>query len=489
MIKQRIIITLAAIFAVLFMWAIPATAAEMQLHDGDIDVYFDGSDDPDNPLVVTVMDELCRVVTTEDMPNEEILVYGHVKLVGLTGNETLHNGDPALNLITVTEGSSLTIENLRLTADTTSAIIANESYATLNLEKGAVLEGSESQSYGGGIRNQDDAVVNINGGIIRDCYALYFGGGIYNSGTVIMNSGMIANCYSDGYHVIDDEIFGGQGGGISNTGTVIINGGSIVNCSAGTVGGGICTFSYGDTHTEVTINGGAIYGCSAPQSGGGFFNGANCTFNFHGGVIYNNSAPEGPNVMSQANSTLNATGGMVTVPMDYTSYGDGDLDTAHGIVYGLISDSDVGLTVTDYDTLESIEIASETRMLMANRNHTLLTSIAGNVYTVVYDNGMWRLDSLFKPDKPLMYYNNIKDSVSICVTDIGLYTLIFATFDKNGNFEDFKTQTMPFLENTHGRTVELYNINFDTDSSDTLKIMLWNSVDGVKPVCAAAIKQ
>ena len=442
MIKQRIIIILAALSAVLILYTMPAMAESMELHDGDIDVYFDGTDDPDNPLIVTVM-----------------------------------------------EGATLTIENLHITADTTSAIIANESFATLNLEKGAVLEGSESSSYGGGIRNQDDATVNINGGIIRDCYAQYWGGGIYNAGTVIMNSGMIANCYSDGYHVIDDEIFGGQGGGISNTGTVIINGGSIVNCSAGVVGGGICSFSYGGMQTEITINGGAIYGCSATQSGGGFYNGTNCTLNFNGGVIYNNNAPEGPNVMSQINSTLNVTGGMFTVPINYSSYGDGDLDTTHGIVYGLISDSDVGLTVTDYDTKESVEIASETRMLMANRNHTLITTIGGAIYTVVYDNGAWRIDSLFTPSESSLYYNNIKDSVSVFVTDTGMYTLIFAAFDKDGNFEGFKTQTMPFLENIHGRTVELYNINFDTDSSDTLKIMLWDNTSGMKPVCAATMKQ
>ena len=239
MIKQRIITILAVLSAVFILCAVPAMAEVTEIHDGDIDLYLDGSNDPNNPLVVTVMDELTRVVTTDEKPNEEILVYGHVKLVGLTGNERLHNGDPALNLITVTEGSSLTIENLYITADTTSAIIVNESGATLNLEKGSVLADSESKSYGGAIRNQEDATVNINGGTITNCYAQYFGGGIYNSGTVNMNSGVISDCYSDGYVVVENEIFGGQGGGISNTGIVNINGGLITNCRAGVAGGGI----------------------------------------------------------------------------------------------------------------------------------------------------------------------------------------------------------------------------------------------------------
>lgn len=487
--KRKIILMLAAISAFMLLGAVPAMAEITEIYDGDRDIYLDGSNDPNNPLVVTVMDEFCRVVTTENEPNEEIVVYGHVKLVGLTGNERLHNGDPALNLITVTEGASLTIENLYITADTTSAIIVNESYATLNLERGAVLADSESSSYGGGIRNLDDGIVNINGGVITNCYAKFFGGGIYNSGTVNLNSGTISNCYSDGYVVAENEIFGGQGGGISNTGIVNINGGSIVDCSAGVVGGGICSFDYGDVYTEVNFNGGIISGCSAAESGGGFFNGRNCTLNFNGGSIYNNIAPEGPNMMSQIDSTLNIAGGMFTTPMDYSSYGDGNLAAERGMAYGKISDSDVGLTITDYDTSESIIIASDTKRLLANRLHTLITTIGGAIYTVVYEDGAWKIDRTFNPSEPSLYYNSLRDSVSVFVTDTGMYTLIFASFDRNGIMEGVKTQLMPFLDGTHGRTVDLKNINLDTDSSDTVKIMLWDNLKGMVPVCAATIKQ
>ncbi len=494
MVKQRFAAAILLLFAVIIGTAVCAHAEEYaEIHDGDYDVYIQGSEDPDNPLIVKVMDLNCGVRTTvnDPEPTAEMEIAGHVKLVGLTGKEILYNADDAVNLIVLDDDSSLTIENLTITANTRDAIIDNGDYSTINLERGAVLSGSASTSYGGGLRNGATGTVNINGGIIKDCSARFFGGGVHNSGILNLNSGMIINCVCTGYYIDDRFIYGGTGGGISNTGTVNINGGMIIDCDADKSGGGFYNFSANNVYGSININGGVITGCDAAESGGGFYNTTGCTVTIRGGSIYNNTAPESPNIISDSGSMLKLYGGMLTAPTDATSlYPENAFASSGGIAFGRIADSSVGITVTDFDTNESVEIADATHMLMANRNHTLITTIGGHIYQLKYEDGVWVRLGLYQPTEDALYYNAISDRISVFAAEDGDYdyTLIFAAFNEDGSFESYKTQIVPFPHGAGGQTIDLKYINMDTDNYDTIKIMMWKNITGETPVCKAVLK-
>ena len=85
----------------------------------------------------------------------------------------------------------------------------------------------------------------------------YYGGGIYNEGTFIMNGGTIKDC-----KLPDDKYELSHGGGVHNSGNFIMNGGSIDTCSA-KFGGGVCS----DEGT-FTMNGGVIKNCSTATGSG-----------------------------------------------------------------------------------------------------------------------------------------------------------------------------------------------------------------------------
>ena len=164
-------------------------------------------------------------------------------------------------------------------------------YGTFTMT-GGIISGNNANNYGGGVYVNGEFTMNngtisggtgaygggvyvdkgafmMNGGTISDCTAKYGGGGIYNVGTLTIESGTkISGCES-----------GTWGGGIYNggTGTAVINGCTIESCkakgdSSNVGGGGI--FSAG----TLTVTGGTIYKCSAESKGGGLFlNGSQCT--------------------------------------------------------------------------------------------------------------------------------------------------------------------------------------------------------------------
>jgi hypothetical protein len=151
---------------------------------------------------------------------------------------------------------------------------------TLNLNSGTSI--AQNSAYdGGGIYNQGGAgsiaLVNLNGCSIEDNRAEQLGAGIYSAGNTL-------NMYSS--TTISGNTAGNNGGGIYLAPSYYVMnmyGGNIFGNHATSSGGGI--FSYGG---NVYLNGGNIYSNTA-MNGAGFVNGGGWT-TLDGTKIYDNTA-------------------------------------------------------------------------------------------------------------------------------------------------------------------------------------------------------
>gem|GEM_PF-2461315 len=162
---------------------------------------------------------------------------------------------------------------------------------TLNLEN-IILDGA---STGGGIviGSGVNAFLNANA-VVQNCRAGQ-GGGIYNSGSLTLNSGSkISGCQSTFSGT------GGSGAGIYSTGPVTLNDGCLVagNTANGGKGGGLAMCL---SNAVLTMNGGEISGntvtsYSTDFMGGGVVVYGGAIFNMHGGKINGNTADIGAGV-------------------------------------------------------------------------------------------------------------------------------------------------------------------------------------------------
>ncbi len=105
-------------------------------------------------------------------------------------------------------------------------------------------------------------------------------------GTLILESGSIVNCKTDGDGGAVDVSNTGVGETPVKYGKFVMNGGAIMDCKAGDDGGAVdigsgCTF---------IMNGGTIGSCGADDDGGAVFIKQSGTFELNGGVIQNCSA-------------------------------------------------------------------------------------------------------------------------------------------------------------------------------------------------------
>lgn len=194
-------------------------------------------------------------------------------------------------------------------------------------------------------------------GMISGAFAtLNIGGGIYNQGNLIINSGTICNNKSNG----------GGGGGVLSWGNLIINGGTICNNFGGfevagsgggvaakfnieinggivrdniSLGGGSGLYFSSDTHavinggevlrnrtigsggggavstsTDMTLDiyGGKFYGNSTKNVGGGIYISTNSVLNIYGGEISDNQAKESGGGIFTTNSTVNIYDAKIT---------------------------------------------------------------------------------------------------------------------------------------------------------------------------------
>jgi len=209
---------------------------------------------------------------------ENIKIDKSLVLNGLSGaSNTIIDGQQ--------KGSVLTIGSNKPNIDTTLT--------------GLTIQNGKAQS-GGGIQNYGR--LTTTDCIISGNLATLQGGGIYNEGTLNLNSGTsIAN------NVADNNAFAGGGGIYSYFGTVNINGGaSITNNKAthvttdnlnGQFVGGFAGGIYSD-HSTVTMNGGTVSGNTASFCTGGIYNDEGSILTINDGVISGNSAIRGGGIFS-----------------------------------------------------------------------------------------------------------------------------------------------------------------------------------------------
>ncbi len=193
------------------------------------------------------------MVLTEDLTITETLQITGDTTIDLNGHTLTYAGKVPGSVIHVNTGATLTLNDSSTTK-------------TGTITGGTGLEVVEEYSsvtytyyYGGGVYNEGTFI--MNGGTIKGCelpcdvsYVESFGGGVYNVGTFTMNGGSIDTCSA------------GYGGGVSNKSNFIMNGGSIDTCSATAGGGGVGNYG------TFTMNGGTIQKCDANYEGYGVMN-------------------------------------------------------------------------------------------------------------------------------------------------------------------------------------------------------------------------
>jgi len=151
--------------------------------------------------------------------------------IRLTGNLTADISDTSL---VIPEGKSLVLDLAGFSLDRGLKALDTDQGSVIRVSSGAMLT----------IRDSGE-----NRGIITGGYALN-GGGIYNSGTLVLEGGSVTGNTCEGL-----------GGGIYNAYTLIIQGGTITGNRALENAGGV--FSY--RSARLTSARGAIFGNSAPE--------------------------------------------------------------------------------------------------------------------------------------------------------------------------------------------------------------------------------
>lgn len=190
------------------------------------------------------------VAEPEIMPAEEELpdVSGSTTPVCgvISSDTTWGEGELSGGILTVEEGVTLTITGVMTVSDNVTingggTIKRGDADACFNMSSGSnvimsriVIDGDSLEATENSMIDVDrDSTLTLDDGcVIEKCASAGVeGSAIYNSGTVIMNSSTIKNCYTNT-----------GGGAIHNSGTVVMNGCTIRNCHAGQ-GGAIYTIA------------------------------------------------------------------------------------------------------------------------------------------------------------------------------------------------------------------------------------------------------
>lgn len=162
---------------------------------------------------------------------------------------------------------------------------------SVTINNGAVIEGNSASSYGGGIYNTGGSVT-INKGVVIEENEAFYGGGIYNEkslvvdGCVIENNkasfvgGGICNRPNATLEVKNSTITLNTaedwGGGISNSGTATLKSTEITHNLNTRNGAGI------DNMKDLTVEDCEIAGNSCSESGGGIMSSGSSTLTFIG---------------------------------------------------------------------------------------------------------------------------------------------------------------------------------------------------------------
>ncbi len=212
------------------------------------------------------------------LPDATVYIIGTMEVSN--GNEiwdfdglTLTRPSSDNTLVRVTDGASLTLNNITLDGNNNSVSITAvevEDFATLTMNDGSVIKNNQNIQLGGGGVYVNGATFTMNGGIIH-ANAGSSGGGVYvGGGTFTMNGGYISD-NSQGVFVSDSDF--------------TLNGGSIT----GNEGRGILVYD-----GNVRISGGTISNNNGGNGGGVYFSSSNeaKSFEMSGGVIRDNTASD-----------------------------------------------------------------------------------------------------------------------------------------------------------------------------------------------------
>jgi len=177
------------------------------------------------------------------------------------GRATVTRGTGTGNTNFLNANCNLTLTNIIIDGGSENGIAANSNTRVLNINnanakvtlgENAVLQNASASSEGGGV-NINNGILEINGGVIRNCSTTSNkdGGGVYVNG-----------------------------------GQLLIEAGGIYQCSANASGGGVRV-----KNGSINMSGGTISGCKAVNgSGGGVYLGGGKVLNMSGGSIINNHA-------------------------------------------------------------------------------------------------------------------------------------------------------------------------------------------------------
>jgi hypothetical protein len=307
-----------------------------------------------------------------------VRIDGYGRKVQLTGSGT------GRAVLTVKSGVTLYLRNLTLAGiGNNNAALITVDGGTLVLENGAVVEGNNSGSAtwsAGGIQVINNGTLRLVGATaaIKNNRAYWAcGGGVYNTGTFIMEAGKIsgnttfvtghgAGVYNNTggtFLMKNGEISGnttsdtnsGFGGGVYNGGIFTMTDGKISGNTAGRGGGGMeneygsftmeggeisgNTASYGggihNDFASFTMKGGNISGnTTIHYEGGGVLNSNRVTFIMEGGEISGNYAHTSGGGVYHVNGTFIKTGGTI-----YGGTGSSKNTSAYGQGHAVYLDS------------------------------------------------------------------------------------------------------------------------------------------------------
>lgn len=176
----------------------------------------------------------------------------------VSGNRTLMNieGNLILENIIIDGGK----ENGVTSTGSTRCMYIDNPNITVTLKENAVLQNGKvvNKSDGGGVYVKQGNL-NIEGGVIRNCYAQNDGGGVFFNGShANFTAGSIYQCEANG-----------SGGGVRiKSGNFAMTGGTIQGCKANN-GGGIYVAGGGGGANNLYMSGGSIIKNNATSTGGG----------------------------------------------------------------------------------------------------------------------------------------------------------------------------------------------------------------------------
>lgn len=182
---------------------------------------------------------------------------------------------------------------------------------SITLNSGAVISSNSCGGHGGGggIYDYHGAITLNAGSQIINNLATNGGGIKSDSGTIVMNDGLV-----QGNSATLSDPKDNWGGGIyTDAAKLIVNGGSINGNTAKLGGGGICN----DQGSTLVINGGTISNNVAQPTGnwgrgGGIYGDINQASTINGGSIFGNHAVLGGGIWADDGSSINLVSGSIS---------------------------------------------------------------------------------------------------------------------------------------------------------------------------------